>query len=420
MSARLHRLGNGVQVAVDPVRDLETLSLSVVARGGSRWEDEARSGWSHLLEHMVFKGAGPRDARQLVEAVEDSGGSINAATGYERTSFQVRALKGGLPLAAEILSDLLFRPHLDPVELEREKSVIAQEIADAADAPDDRVFDLAQSRAFGGQPLGRPILGETLTVNAADVEALAQWRRRLYAPERLVFSVAGAVDEDEALRLAERWFGQEPSEASPEPEAAAFAGGAGGEARRLEQSHLVLLLPAMGVRDQDYFAFRLFAEALGGGMSSRLFQEVREKRGLAYAIDGYADVYDDTGLLGVYAGASAADAAAAARLVAGEIMALAESPGAAELARSKALLKASLFTARESTLARAEQAAGQALLFGRLFSSAELSEAIDAVTLEDLRRVGERLLQPRRSAGAVLGAKRALGAVEAFDRALHA
>jgi predicted Zn-dependent peptidase len=154
----------------------------VVARGGARWEDPARSGWSHLLEHMVFKGAGSRDARALVEAVEDAGGSINAATGYERTSFQIRALKGGLPLAAEIVSDLLFRPRMEPAELEREKSVIAQEIADAADAPDDRVFDLAQSRAFAAQPLGRPILGETITVNAADVEALDAWRRRLYAP----------------------------------------------------------------------------------------------------------------------------------------------------------------------------------------------------------------------------------------------
>jgi predicted Zn-dependent peptidase len=420
MSARLHRLGNGVQVAVDPVPGLETLSLSVVARGGARWEDAARSGWSHLLEHMVFKGAGDRDARQLAETVEDAGGSINAATGYERTSFQVRMLKGGLPLAAEILSDLVFRPTMDPAELEREKSVIAQEIADATDAPDDRVFDLAQARAFGDQPLGRPILGETPTVNAADVEALAAWRAALYAPERLVFSVAGAVDEDEALALAERWFGAETGAPAPEPDGGAFRGGAAGETRRLEQSHLVLMLPGPGVRDPDYFAFRLFAEALGGGMSSRLFQEAREKRGLAYSIDAFAETYEDTGVLGVYAGSSAADAAETARLSAGEIISLAERPGEGELARSKALLKASLFTARESTLSRAEQAAGQALLFGRLFTSAELSGAIDAVTLEDLRRVGERVLAPRRSAGAALGPRRALAAVEAFDRALHA
>ena len=420
MSARLHRLANGVQVAVDPVPELETLSLSVVARGGARWEDAPRSGWSHLLEHMVFKGAGSRDARGLVEAVEDAGGSINAATGYERTSFQVRALKGGLPLAAEILSDLLFRPHMDPAELEREKSVIAQEIADAADAPDDRVFDLAQSRAFAGQPLGRPILGEVTTVNGADVAELEAWRRRLYAPDNLVFSVAGAIDEDEALALAERWFGQEPPGAGVQPEPAAFAGGGASESRRLEQAHLVLMLPAPGVRDPDYFALRLFAEALGGGMSSRLFQEAREKRGLAYAIDAYSETYEDAGVLGVYAGTSASDGAETARLAAREILALAESPQPAELARAKAMLKGSLFAARESTLSRAEQAAGQALLFGRTFTSAELSEAIDVVTLEDLRRIGRRLIEPRLTAGAALGPKRALAAVEAFGRALAA
>jgi predicted Zn-dependent peptidase len=173
------------------------------------------------------------------------------------------------------------------------------------------------------------------------------------------------------------------------------------------------------VRDPDYFAFRLFAEALGGGMSSRLFQEAREKRGLAYAIDAYAETFEDTGVLGVYAGTSAADGPETARLAAREIVALAEAPGPAELARAKAMLKASLFAARESTLARAEQAAGQALLFGRLFTAAELSEAIDSVTLEDLRRVGRRLLQPGLFAGAALGSRKALGSVEAFGRALH-
>jgi predicted Zn-dependent peptidase len=419
MSARLHRLSNGVRVAVDPQPEPETLSLSVVVRGGARWEDRGRSGWSHLLEHMVFKGAGDRDARQLAEAVEDAGGSINAATGHERTSFQVRALRGGLPLAAEILSDLVFRPTLDPAELEREKGVIAQEIAEAFDTPDDHVFELAQANAWGDVPLGRPILGTVDSIGAADPVTLGAWRARLYAPERMVVSVAGAVGEDEALRLAERWFGAQPtSPAQPEPEPASFQGGAAAESRRLEQAHLVLVLPGVSVRDPDYFAFRLFAEALGGGMSSRLFQHVREQRGLAYSIDAYAETYEDAGLLGVYAGCGAKDAGEAARVTAGEIVALAENPTGAELLRAKALLKSGIFMARESTLARAEQAAGQLLLFDRLFTSHELSDAIDAVTVDDLRRVGERLLLNGSSAGAVLGPKAALGAVEAFRSAL--
>jgi predicted Zn-dependent peptidase len=419
MSARLHRLSNGVRVAVDPQPELETLSLSVVVRGGARWEDAERSGWSHLLEHMVFKGAGSRDARDLAEAVEDAGGSINAATGHERTSFQVRALKGGLPLAAEITSNLVFRPTLDPAELEREKGVIAQEIAEAADTPDDHVFELAQARAFGDVPLGRPILGSVASIGTATRQTLGDWRARLYAPERMVVSVAGAVDEDEALTIAEQWFGNEPpSGPTAEPIPAVFAGGAATETRRLEQAHLVLLLPGMGVRDPDYFAFRLFVEALGGGMSSRLFQHVREQRGLAYSIDSYGESYEDGGVLGVYAGTSGKSAAEAAGLTAREIAELAASPTAGELTRSKALLKSGLFMARESTLARAEQAAGQILLFDRTFTSHELAAAIDAVTSEDLRRVGERVLGSGLSAGAVLGPKAAAGAVDAFRAAL--
>ena len=418
MSARLHRLSNGVRVAVDPQPELETLSLSVVVRGGARWEDAARSGWSHLLEHMVFKGAGSRDARQLAEAVEDAGGSINAATGHERTSFQVRTLRDGLPLAAEITSDLVFRPTLEAAELEREKGVIAQEIAEATDTPDDHVFELAQARAWGDAPLGRPILGTTDSIGTAQPDTLGRWRAHLYAPERMVVSMAGAVDEDDALRVAETWFGSAaPSGLNGEPEPAAFAGGAAAESRRLEQAHLVLLLPGVGVRDPDYFAFRLFAEALGGGMSSRLFQHVREQRGLAYSIDSYAETYEDGGLLGVYAGTGGKKAAEAAKVTAAEIAELAAAPTEAELRRAKTLLKSGLFMARESTLARAEQAAGQILLFDRVFTSHDLSEAIEAVTLDDLRRVGACLLGGG-SAGAVLGPKAAMGAVDAFQVAL--
>jgi predicted Zn-dependent peptidase len=418
MSARLHRLPNGVRVAVDPQPELETLSLVVSVRGGARWEDRARSGWSHLLEHMVFKGAGRRDAKGLAEAVEDAGGFINAATGHERTSFQVRVLKGDLPLAGEIISDLVFRPRLDPDELEREKGVVAQEIAEAADTPDDHVFELAQAQAWGDTALGRPVLGTTASIGAAASAALGDWRARLYAPERMVVSVAGAVDEDDALRAAEQWFGAEPASGPPgEFEPGVFHGGAAVEARRLEQAHLVLLLPGVGVRDPDYFAFRLFAEALGGGMSSRLFQHVREQRGLAYSVDSYAETYEDAGLLGVYAGTAPAKSAEAARVIAAEIGALAADPRPAELARAKALLKSGLFMARESTLSRAEQAAGQVLLFDRLFSSAELAAAIDMVTEDDLRRVGARVTGGA-SAGAVLGPKKALDAVDAFRTAL--
>jgi predicted Zn-dependent peptidase len=416
---RIHTLKNGVRVVCDPVAGAQTLALTIAIGRGSRSESADQSGWAHLLEHMVFKGAGERSARDIVEVIEAQGGHINAATGHERTSFQVRALKGGLPLGMAVLADLIQRPTLTVRDLAKEKPVIAQEIAEAADTPDDLVFELAQARAFEGQPLGRPILGTRKSVGAASAARLAAYRASLYAPDAIVIGAAGAVNEDELLALAERDFSG-PAQAEPpsSPALATFTGGQAQVARTLEQAHLVLLLPAPGLRDPDYFALRLFAEILGGGMSSRLFQEVREQRGLAYAIDAYADCYADTGVLGVYAGTGAETAADTARVAGEQIAALIEHVEDAELARAKAQLRAATFMAAESTMARAEQAAGQLLTFGRLFSIAETAEAIDAVTTADLARVGERILSGRASACAVLGPKKAMSAVDAFQRAL--
>lgn len=415
---RRHRLGNGVTLIVDPVPGFETVALSVVAGRGARWEDETTSGWSHLLEHMVFKGAGGRSAREIVETIEADGGHLNAFTGHERTSFQVRALAPALEQAMVVVADLMLRPTLDPDDLEREKKVVAQEIAEAADTPDDLVFEQAQAAAFASQPLGRPILGSTASLAPADPAALANWRERLYAPDRLVVSVAGAVDEDRFLRWAEASFGQAPAVEGPLHAPARFTGGHAPLARRLEQAHLVFLLPAPAVADRAYWPLRVFAEALGGGMSSRLFQEARERLGLAYAIDAYAETYADAGVLGVYAGCAAADSARLSQVVANQIHALLTRPTDVELARSKAQLKGALFMARESLLSRAEQAAAQHLALGRIESPAEVAAAIDAVSIDDLRALAEVLFAPRRATVSVLGPRRALGAPERFEAAL--
>ncbi|HSV03953.1 MAG TPA: pitrilysin family protein [Phenylobacterium sp.] len=417
-AARLHRLANGVRVVCDPLPGLQTVALSVVAGRGARIEDEGRSGWSHLLEHMVFKGAGARSARDIVEAIEAEGGQINAATGYERTSFQVRALADGLELGSAVTADLVQRPRLEGDDLRREKQVVAQEIAEAADTPDDLIFELAQQAAFAGHPLGRPILGTTASIGRATPESLSAWRDALYAPEALVVSAAGAVDEDRLLGLAERDFGaMAPGAAAPASPPAAFAGGLRRIAKSLEQANLVILLPAVGASDPDYFALRLVAEILGGGMASRLFQEAREKRGLAYAIDAYAETYADVGVLGVFAGCAAADAAELARVIAAELQGMAQ-VRAPELARAKAQLKAAMFMSRESALARAEQAAAQVLLFGRPLGPQEIADQVDAVAPADLARLADRVFAPRCVAMAVLGPKAALPAAEAFQRAL--
>jgi predicted Zn-dependent peptidase len=415
---RVHDLANGVKLVCDPAPRFETLAVSVVAGRGARFEEEARNGWSHLLEHMVFKGAGSRSATQIVETIEREGGQINAATGYERTSFQVRALKGHLPLALEVTADLVLRPRLDADDLRREKQVIGQEIAEAADAPDDQIFELGQAAAFAGQALGRPVLGSEASIAGATPQTLEAWRSTLYASDRLVVSVAGAVDEESFLVHAERLFGDAPASVGPKASEARFTGGLGAERRRLQQAHVFLALPGPGVTDPDHFALRLFADILGGGMSSRLFQEARERLGLAYAIDAYAEAYADAGMLGVYAGCAAGDAGRLVEVAAGQISALANKVEAPELARAKAQLKASLFMSQESLLARAEQAAAQLLIFGRLLPLSEIAQRVDAVGPADVEELSGRILSSKLCAAAVLGPKAALDAPERFRQAL--
>ena len=376
--SRLHTLSNGVRVVCDAAPGFETFALSVVAGRGARSEPADRSGWSHLLEHMVFKGAGSRSAREIVECIEAEGGSIIAQTSYERTSFQVRGLRGSLPLAMDVLGDLVLHPTLDAGDLAKEKQVVGQEIAEAADTPDDHVFEVAQATAWGDHSLGRPVLGTVESLAPADPATLSAWRAALYAPDQLIVSVSGALDEDDVLRRIEAVFGAARGEGAAPTPRPTFVGGVAATTRKLEQAHLVLMLPAVGVDDPAQFALRLLAEALGGGMSSRLFQEAREALGLAYAIDAYADTYTDAGVLGIYAGCATSDIKALAQVTAREILKLTDGLPEAELARCKALLKASVFMSRESLTARAEHAAGQLLLYGQLIEPLDMAARIEA------------------------------------------
>ncbi|MBB5745075.1 M16 family metallopeptidase [Brevundimonas variabilis] len=398
---------------------LRTLALTVAVRGGARWETEAQSGWSHLLEHLVFKGAGDMGARDIVERIEAEGGSINAATGYERTSYEVRALDGSLPLAMQVVSDLVFRPRLDPAEIEREKDVVAQEIAEAFDTPDDHVFEMAQTRAFTGQPLGRPILGSVESLKPVDRASIEAWRARLYSPDRMVVAVSGSVDEDELLALSERWFGDAVAMPADAAQPATFVGGDAKLARRIEQANVVFQMPSLSATDPRLSSLRLFTEILGGGMASRLFQSAREDRGLAYAVDAYQEAYEETGIVGIYAGAAADRSVELAELCATEVVGLAEQgPTAAELSRAKAVLKGGLWMSDESPASRAGRIAAQTLIYGQLVSSEASAGRIDAATIDDLREVGQALIAPGVAATAVLGPKAANGAGAAFTRTL--
>jgi predicted Zn-dependent peptidase len=400
---------------------LRTLALTVAVRGGARWEDEARSGWSHCLEHLVFKGAGDMGARDIVERVEAEGGSINASTGYERTSFDIRALDGSLPLAMQVLSDLVFRPTLDPAEIEREKDVVAQEIAEAFDTPDDHVFEMAQTRAWAGQPLGRPILGSVESLKPLDRDSIGHWRAQLYSPDRMVVVVSGAVNETELLALAERWFGDQTATPAGVPEAPRFIGGDAALTRRIEQANIVFQLPAPSARDATYTAARLMTEILGGGMASRLFQSAREQRGLAYAIDAYHEPYEDAGILGIYSGASADRAVELAQVCAAELKMLAtDGPTAVELSRAKAVLNAGLWMSDESPASRAGRLAAQVLIFGQPIASQTMADRTLAQTVEDVRMAAAATLSAGKAATAVLGPKAAAKAGKAFREALFA
>ncbi|WP_374515753.1 M16 family metallopeptidase [Brevundimonas sp.] len=398
---------------------LRTLALTVAVRGGARWEDEATSGWSHCLEHLVFKGAGDMGAREIVERIEGQGGSINAATGYERTSFEVRGLEGTLPLSMQVLSDLVFRPTLDPAEIEREKDVVAQEIAEAFDTPDDHVFEMAQTRAFADQPLGRPILGSVESLGAVDRETIARWRAHLYSPARMVDAPAGAVVEDERLARAARWYGSEAATPAGPPPAARFSGGGASLARRIEQANIVFQLPSASVVDPAYPAARMLAEILGGGMASRLFQSAREARGLAYAVDAWHEPYEDAGVLGIYAGAAADRAAELARVCAGELRALAESgPTGAEVDRARAVLNAGLWMSDENPAARAGRAAAPTLIFGAPVPSQVMADRTLAQTRDSVRAAAATALAGGLAATAVLGPRAAAPAGAAFHAAL--
>jgi predicted Zn-dependent peptidase len=411
----LHRLPNGVRVALDPMPGLGTAALGVWQRVGARWERAEHNGIAHLFEHMAFKGAGSRDARQFAEAMENVGGAMNAGTGYERTSYYARVVAEHAPFALDMIADILFAPHWAPDDLEKEKGVVAQERGEAFDVPDDRVFELHQAALYPDQPLGRPILGEDATLKNVSVETLRAFADAHMTPERVIVSIAGAFDRDAFLETAERRFGH--LKAGPVQERAtakAFAGRAS-EVRKLEQTHLVFSWPSPEAGSDKLFAARLMSEIFGGGMSSRLFQEVRETRGLVYAIDSFLDTFEDDGRLSVYAGCSAENAAIVAKIVSEQLAIMADhGPTDAELARAKAVARAQMLMGLEAPSARAEARVSQVLMRDRLVSFDEIRARLDAVTAEDVQAIARGALAGPACAAAI-GPKAGHGALAAFQ-----
>jgi predicted Zn-dependent peptidase len=403
MTVRVTRLPSGLSVVTDDMPHLETASLGVWVGCGSRDELADEHGISHFLEHMAFKGTRRRSARQIAEEIEAVGGDLNAATGVEMTAYYARVLKADVPLALDVLADILTEPAFETEEIAREKNVIIQEIGAVEDTPDDLVFDYLQATAFAGQAVGRSILGTRATVRSFDEKRLRTYLTRNYRGPDTVVAAAGAVDHDRIVADAEQRFAAFVGPAATLPVKAHFAGGARIETRDLEQVHIALALEGVPQRDPSIYSVQVFTNVLGGGMSSRLFQEVREQRGLCYAIYAFHSPYLDTGMFGLYAGTDVADSAELMRVVVGEITKSVDTITEAEVSRAKAQMKAGLLMALESSGARAEQVARQLLIHGRVVPIDEIVERIDAVTVDSTRKAGRDLLARSRPAVAALG-----------------
>ncbi len=403
MSVELTRLSSGLSVLTDRMPHLESASLGVWVGSGSRDEKPDEHGISHLLEHMAFKGTKRRSAKQIAEAIEAVGGDLNAATSVESTAYFCRVLKADVPLALDVLSDILSEPAFDREELQREQNVIVQEIGATEDAPDDLVFDRLQSIAFPGQPIGRSILGTPETVRSFTPSRLRTYLARNYRGPDMLVAAAGAVEHKQIVAEAEMRFASFNGPAAPQPELAHFGGGTKVETRDLEQVHIALALEGLPVTDDALYSLQVFTNVLGGGMSSRLFQEVREKRGLCYSIHAFHMPYSDTGVFGLYAGTDKADAPELMRVVIDEIAAATEQLDQTEVNRAKAQMKAGLLMALESSEARVGQLARQMLAYGRPIPLDEIVAKVDAVTVDSARGAGRALINRGKPAVAALG-----------------
>jgi predicted Zn-dependent peptidase len=384
---RLTVLDNGLRIVSEEIGHLETVAMGIWIGAGARDERSNEHGIAHLLEHMAFKGTTMRSAEQIAREIEAVGGDLNAMTSHEATGYHARILGADVPLAIDILSDIMVDSVFDAEELTREQQVIVQEIGAANDTPDDLVFDLFQEAAFGEQTLGRPILGTPETVTGFSADDLRAFLGRNYGPRDMVVTAAGAISHDALVDLAQTRLAPRTGPGHPLPEPATFIGGDRRADRPLDQIHIVLGLPGPDRSAEDFHAARVASTALGGGMSSRLFQEIREKRGLCYSVYAFNAAYRDCGLFAFAAATAPELVAELLNVLTDEIAAAAERLTEEDVARARAQLRASLLMGLESTANRADRLARQLLFFDRTVPIAETRDKIDAVTLEDVRSV---------------------------------
>ncbi|QJE73361.1 insulinase family protein [Aerophototrophica crusticola] len=388
---RVTTLPNGLRVATDFMPHVETVTVGVWIGVGSRHEPQDANGIAHLVEHMLFKGTPTRDAFRISAEIEDVGGHLNAYTGREHTTYYAKVLKQDLALALGVLADMVQHAKFDPEDLEKERQVIIQEIGQVEDTPDDIIYDHFVSAAFPGQMLGRPILGTAEVVGSTPRDGLVDYVRSRYVPANMVVSAAGHVDHDRLVELVTLLFTDLPAGDLRGAEQATYRGGDFREDRDLEQMHLVLGFNGVGSHDKDLYSASVLSTLLGGGMSSRLFQEVREKRGLVYSVHSFTWSMSDSGVFGIYAGTDPERAGELVPVICGEVAKLAGSLTEEEVARARAQMKASQLMGLESTTNRAEALGAQLLVYGRPIPTGEVIQRIDAVDLDAVRACADRL-----------------------------
>ncbi len=403
MTVELHRLANGVRVVTENMPGLASASLGVWVNAGGRHERLEQNGIAHFLEHMAFKGTKTRNALQIAEAIEDVGGFINAYTSREMTAYYARVLAEDTGLALDVISDIVLNPVFDPHEIEVERHVILQEIGQSHDTPDDVIFDWLQETAFPEQPLGRTILGPAEKVGAFDGGDLKGFVKERYAPGNIIVAAAGGVDHDEIVKAAEDAFGHLEAHDGGGAEPASFTGGERRVEKDLEQAHFALAFETPGYRDPKVYTAQIFSTAFGGGMSSRLFQEAREKRGLCYTIFAQTGAYSDSGLLTIYAGTGADDIEGLVSLTVDELKRAADDMTPAEIARARAQMKAGMLMGLESPASRAERLARLLAIWDRVPPLEETVELIDAVTTGDARAFAAELVEKSAPALALYG-----------------
>jgi len=391
VSVRSTTLENGMVVLTDNMPHLESASLGVWVKAGARSERKTEHGISHLLEHMAFKGTSTRSALQIAEAIENVGGDLNAATSIEHTGYFARVLKDDVVLAADILADILQNSTLDDSELAREKQVIVQEIGAARDNPDDHVFDLFQEAAYPTQPIGRTILGTVDSVRQFNPDMIRKYMRRNYVGDRMVIAAAGNVDHDGLVRVAEQRFADLAPNGAPDPQRAEYQGGEERLISDHEQAHIVLGFEGRAYNSDGFYAAQVLASILGGGMSSRLFQEIRERRGLCYSVYSFHWAFADSGVFGVAAATGEDEVAELVPVVLDELRRATETISDEEVVRVRNQIRAGLLMSLESPSARAGQLARQQILWGRPIEMQETVDRINRITAQRVRDVAEQI-----------------------------